>query len=127
MKEQFIDYSYVNQIFVDGLYAFLDYTDPCSLRNTSKEGLLPRRCLRDKEKEFEKRCVQRWSISELAKTISNDPYNPVEDIAYRFALKMYGFACGSSDAKMRNVFSIAAEFIDKEVIGLFREQHGVYP
>lgn len=31
------------------------------------------------------------------------------------------------DVKMRNVFGIAAEFIDKEVIGLFRTEDGVYP
>ena len=127
MNEQLIDYSYTNQAFVDSLYAFLDYTDPCSLRNTPKKGLIPRRCLRDKEKEFEKRCIQRWSISELAKTIAEDPYNPVQDIVYRFALKLYGFACSSSDERMRSVFLIAAEFIDKEVIGLFREADGVYP
>lgn len=127
MNDQLIDYSPINQVFVNGLYAFLDYTDPCLIRNTSKECLILRRSPRDKEKEFEKRCIQRWSISELAKTIANDPYNPVQDIAYRFALKLYGFACSSSDERMRNVFSIAAEFIDKEVIGLFREADGVYP
>ena len=56
-----------------------------------------------------------------------EPDNPVEDVAYRFALKLYGYACTSFDAKMRNVFGIAAEFIDKEVIGLFRTEDGVYP
>ena len=115
------------QAFVDGLYAFLDYTEPDNLRNNIKEGLMVRRYAQDKEKEFEKRCIQRWAISELAKAIAEDPDNPVEDVAYRFALKLYGYACTSFDAKMRNVFGIAAEFIDKEVIGLFRTEDGVYP
>ena len=65
--------------------------------------------------------------TDLAKAIVTDPDNPVEDVAYRFALKLYGYACTSFDAKMRNVFGIAAEFIDKEVIGLFRTEDGVYP
>ena len=115
------------QAFVDGLYAFLDYTEPDNLRNNIKEGLMVRRYAQDKEKEFERRCIQRWAISELAKAIAEDPDNPVEDVAYRFALKLYGYACTSFDAKMRNVFGIAAEFIDKEVIGLFRTEDGVYP
>lgn len=118
---------YERQAFVDGLYAFLDYTEPHNLRNNIKEGLMVRRHAQDKETEFEKRCIQRWAISELAKAIVEDPDNPVEDVAYRFALKLYGYACTSFDAKMRNVFSIAAEFIDKEVIGLFRTEDGVYP
>lgn len=118
---------YERQAFVDGLYAFLDYTEPGNLRNNTKEGLMVRRYAQDKEKEFEKRCIQRWAISELAKAIVEDPDNPVEDVAYRFALKLYGYACTSFDAKMRNVFGIAAEFIDKEVIGLFRTEDGVYP
>lgn len=109
------------------LYAFLDYTEPDNLRNNIKEGLMVCRRTQDKEKEFEKRCIQRWAISELAKAIVEDPDNPVEDVAYRFALKLYGYACTSFDAKMRNVFGVAAEFIDKEVIGLFRTEDGVYP
>lgn len=78
------------QAFVDGLYAFLDYTEPDNLRDNIKEGLMVRRHAQDKEKEFEKRCIQRWAISELAKAIVEDPDNPVEDVAYRFALKLYG-------------------------------------
>ena len=118
---------YERQAFLDGLYAFLDYTEPHNLRNNIKEGLMVRRHAQDKETEFEKRCIQRWAISELAKAIVEDPDNPVEDVAYRFALKLYGYACTSFDAKMRNVFGIAAEFIDKEVIVLFRTEDGVYP
>lgn len=106
---------------------FLDYTEPDNLRNNIKEGLMVCRHAQDKEKEFEKRCIQRWAISELAKAIVEDPDNPVEDVTYRFALKLYGYACTSFDVKMRNVFGIAAEFIDKEVIGLFRTEDGVYP
>ena len=107
---------YEHQAFVDGLYAFLDYTEPDNLRNNIKEGLMVCRHAQDKEKEFEKRCIQRWAISELAKAIVEDP-----------ALKLYGYVCTSFDVKMRNVFGIAAEFIDKEVIGLFRTEDGVYP
>ena len=83
---------YEHQAFVDGMYAFLDYTEPDNLRNNIKEGLMVCRRAQDKEKEFEKRCIQRWAISELAKTIVEDPDNPVEDVAYRFALKLYGYA-----------------------------------
>lgn len=113
---------YEHQAFVDGLYAFLDYTEPDNLRNNIKEGLMVCRHAQDKEKEFEKRCIQRWAISELAKAIVEDPDNLVEDVAYRFALKLYGYVCTSFDVKMRNVFGIAAE-----VIGLFRTEDGVYP
>lgn len=118
---------YERQEFVDGLHAFLDYTDPETFRNHIKEGLVVRHCSQNKEEAFERRCIQRWAISELTKAILDEPENPVEDITYRFALKMYGYACNSPDEKMRTVFSIAAEFIDKEVIGLFRERDGVYP
>ena len=61
---------------------FLDYTEPDNLRNNIKEGLMVRRYAQDKEKEFEKWCIQRWAISELAKAIVEDPDNPVEDVAY---------------------------------------------
>lgn len=118
---------YERQSFVDGLYAFLDYTEPDNLRSNIKEGLMVRRHTQDKMKEFEKRCIQRWAISELAKAIADDPYNPIQDVTYRFALKLYGYACTSRNGKMRNVFGIAAEFIDKEVIGLFRTEDGLYP
>lgn len=118
---------YERQEFVDRLYAFLDYTDPETFRNRIKEGLVMRHCPQSKEDVFERRSIQRWAISELAKAILEEPENSVEDVTYRFALKLYGYACDSPDKKMRNVFSIAAEFIDKEVIGLFRERDGVYP
>ena len=109
---------YEHQAFVDGLYAFLDYTEPDNLRNNIKEGLMVCRRTQDKEKEFEKRCIQSW----------RKPLWKIRTIpSYRFALKLYGYACTSFDAKMRNVFGVAAEFIDKEVIGLFRTEDGVYP
>ena len=86
-----IDYSHCNQAFVDGLWAFLEYTEPNSLRTQQKEGLIVRRCLQ--KGDFEKRCIQRWAISE----------------------------------SMKKVFRIAAEFIDDEVIGIFRTREGIYP
>lgn len=119
------DYSHINQIFVDGLNAFLDYTDPYPLRNTTKEGLVVRR--RSSRKEFEKRSIQRWAISELAKAIANDPYSSVEDTTYQFALKMYRFACDSTNMNVMNIFGTAADFINNNVIALFRERDGIYP
>lgn len=118
---------YERQEFVDGLHAFLDYTDPKTFRNHIKDGLATRRYPQNREKTFERNSIQRWAISELTKAILEEPENSVEDITYRFALRLYGYACNSSDKKMRNVFSIAAEFIDREVIGLFRERDGIYP
>ena len=76
-----IDYSHCNQAFVDGLWAFLEYTEPNSLRTQPKEGLMVRRCLQ--KGDFEKRCIQRWAISELADSIIKNPYEPVEDTTYK--------------------------------------------
>lgn len=125
MSEYVVDYSYCNQAFVDGLTAFLEYTDPDPLRRKTNNDLVVRRCLQ--KKDFEKRCIQRWAISELIEAILDDQYNPVEDIAYRFALKLCRFECNSTDEKMRSIFHIAEDFIEKEVIGLFKEREGVYP
>lgn len=86
---------YERQEFVDGLHAFLDYTDPETFRNHIKEGLVVRHCSQNKEESFERRCIQRWAISELTKAILDEPENSVEDVTYRFALKMYGYACNS--------------------------------
>ena len=121
-----MDYSWCNQAFVDGLYAFLDYTDPDpSKRKPSVNGLAVRKCFQ--KKQFEKRCIQRWAISELIEAILSDPEHPIEDIAYRLALKFCSFAINAPDERVRNTFSIAEEFIEKEVIGLFKKKEGVYP
>ncbi|WP_304947406.1 hypothetical protein [uncultured Parasutterella sp.] len=120
-----IDYSHCNQAFVDGLWAFLEYTEPNSLRTQPKEGLMVRRCLQ--KGDFEKRCIQRWAISELADSISKNPYEPVEDTTYKLALKLYSFEKAAISESMKKVFRIAAEFIDDEVIGIFRTREGIYP
>lgn len=120
-----MDYSWCNQPFIDGLKAFLDYTDPDPSRKKTDGCLAIRRCLQ--KKEFEKRCIQRWAISELIEAIVNDPDHSVEDIAYRLALKLCSFAIDAPDEHTRRIFSIASDFIDKEVIGLFRKEEGVYP
>ncbi len=119
------DYSYYNAIFVDGLKAFLDYTTPHVFDNAVTNGLAIRRRLQ--KSDFEKRCIQRWAISELMESIVNNHQDPVEDTTYKFALKLLSFAAASTNASMRNVFHIAADFIDKEVISLFREKEGIYP
>ena len=41
---------YEHQAFVDGMYAFLDYTEPDNLRNNIKEGLMVCRRAQFKEK-----------------------------------------------------------------------------
>lgn len=64
---------YERQEFVEGLHAFLDYTDPETFRNRIKEGLVVRRCSQNKEEAFERRCIQRWAISELTKAILDEP------------------------------------------------------
>ena len=120
-----MDYSYYNQAFVDGLKAFLDYTAPDSLRNNVKEGLVVRRRLQ--KQDFEKRCIQRWAISQLTESIINNPSEPIEDTTYKLALKLLSFAVNSTNPNVRNVFSIAAAFIEDEVINLFREKAGIYP
>lgn len=119
------DYSYYNAVFVDGLKAFLDYTAPHAFDDTVTNGLVIRRRL--KKGDFEKRCIQRWAISELMDSIINNPQDPVEDTTYKFALKLLSFEVVSTNASMRKVFHIAADFIDKEVIGLFRTKEGMYP
>lgn len=120
-----IDYSYCNAAFVEGLKAFLDYTAPHSFDQELKEGLVVRRCLR--KSDIEKRCIQRWAISELMDSIINNPHDPVEETTYKLALKLVSFAIDSTNASMRKVFYIAADFIEKEVIGLFRAKEGIYP
>ena len=121
-----MDYSWCNQPFVDGLYTFLEYTDPDpSKKIPAMNSLAVRRCIQ--EKEFEKRCIQRWAISELIEAILSDPEHSVEDISYRFALKLCSFAINAPDEGVRNVFNIAADFIEKEVIGIFKKEEGMYP
>lgn len=120
-----IDHSYSNQAFVDGLKAFLDYTDPNPFQNTPKEGLIIRKCLQ--KKETERYYIQRWAISELIELIISNPYNPVEETAYQFALKLLRFETDAVDTSVKNVFSIAEHFIEKEVLDLFRSKAGIYP
>lgn len=119
------DYSCYNAVFVDGLKAFLDYTTPHAFNNAVTNGLIIRRRLQ--KDDFEKRCIQRWAISELMNLIVNNPQDPVEDTTYKFALELLSFAAVSTNASMRKVFHIAADFIDKKVIGLFRTKEGMYP
>ena len=121
-----MDYSWYNQPFVNDLYAFLDYTDPNpSKKKPAINKLAVRRCLQ--KEAFEKRCIQRWAISELIKVILDDPEHSIEDISYRFALKRCSFSIISPDEHVRKVFRIAEDFIEKEVIGFFRNKEGVYP
>lgn len=119
------DYSYYNQAFADGLAKFLDYTDPYPFKHRAKNSLLVQKTL--SKREFEKRSIQRWAISELLEAIMDDPWHPIEDITYRFALKLCSFELTANDPMAKNIFHIAAEFIDKEVINLFRRKEGVYP
>ena len=98
------DYSCYNAVFVDGLKAFLDYTTPHAFDNAVTNGLIIRRRLQ--KDDFEKRCIQRWAISELMNLIVNNPQDPVEDTTYKFALELLSFAAVSTNASMRKVFHI---------------------
>lgn len=120
-----IDYSYINQAFVDGLKVFLDYSAPNPFRNDVKDGLILRR--KPSKEAFEKRCIQRWAISELIDSIINNPNDPVEETTYKLALKFLEFAQTAPTINARMVFAIAGDFLDKKVINLFREREGVYP
>lgn len=120
-----VDYSYANLAFVDGLQAFLDYTEPNAFRENTNEGVMVRKRVR--KEDFEKRCIQRWAISELMDSIAHSPHQSIEDTTYQLALKFLAFAGTANNAGARKVFEIAGDFIDKEVIGLFRNRDGVYP
>lgn len=120
-----IDYSCINQAFVDGLKAFLDYSAPNPFRDDIKDGLMLRGKL--SKQAFEKRCIQRWAISELIDSIINNPNVPVEETTYKLALKFLHFAQTATTASAKMVFYIAGDFLDKKVINLFREREGVYP
>lgn len=120
-----VDYSYANQAFLDGLQAFLDYTEPNAFREIHKEGMMPRKRVR--KEDFEKRCIQRWAISELMESIARNPHQAVEDTTYQLALTFLAFATTAINPSARMVFEVAGNFIDKEVIGLFRNREGVYP
>ena len=120
-----VDYSYANLAFVDGLQAFLDYTEPNAFRENTNEGVMVRKRVR--KEDFEKRCIQRWAISELMDSIAHSPHQSIEDTTYQLALKFLAFAGIATNAGARKVFEIAGDFIDKEVIGLFRNRDGVYP
>lgn len=120
-----VDYSYANQAFVDGLQAFLAYTEPNAFRENTNEGVMVRKRVR--KEDFEKRCIQRWAISELMDSIAHSPHQSIEDTTYQLALKFLAFAGTANNAGARKVFEIAGDFIDKEVIGLFRNREGVYP
>ncbi len=76
---------------------------------------------------FEKRCVQRWAISELINSIIDNPSDPVEETTYRLALKFLHFAQMATTTTAKAVFAIAGDFLDKEVINVFREREGVHP
>lgn len=103
----------------------MDYTEPDSLRSNVKETLIVRQRLR--KQDFEKRCIQRWAIAQLADLISNNPHDTVEDTTYKLALKLLYFAKTATNESVKNVFYIAATFIEDEVIRLFREEEGIYP
>ena len=120
-----VDYSYANQAFIDGLQAFLDYTEPNAFRKFTKDGIMPRKRVR--KEDFEKRCIQRWAISELMDSIGRNPHQAVEDTTYQLALQFLAFAKTATNPSARMVFEVAGDFIDKEVIGLFRNREGVYP
>lgn len=120
-----VDYSYANLAFVDGLQAFLDYTEPNAFRENINDGIMVRKRVR--KEDFEKRCIQRWAISELMDSIAHSPHQPIEDTTYQLALKFLAFAGTATNTEARKVFEIAGDFIDKEVIGLFRNKEGVYP
>ena len=120
-----VDYSYANLAFVDGLQAFLDYTEPNAFRENTNEGVMVRKRVR--KEDFEKRCIQRWAISELMDSIAHSPHQSIEDTTYQLALKFLAFAGTANNAGARKVFEITGDFIDKEVIGLFRNRDGVYP
>lgn len=120
-----VDYSYANLAFVDGLQAFLDYTEPNAFRENTNEGVMVRK--RVGKEDFEKRCIQRWAISELMDSIAHSPHQSIEDTTYQLALKFLAFAGTANNAGARKVFEIAGDFIGKEVIGLFRNREGVYP
>ena len=120
-----IDYSYLNQAFVDGLKAFLDYSAPNAFRDETKEGLVPR--WRLPKEAFEKRCIQRWAISELVDSIVDNPYDSVEETTYKLTLKFLHFAQTAPSTSAKMIFCIAGDFLDNEVINLFRKGEGVYP
>lgn len=101
----------------------MDYTEPDSLRSNVKETLIVRQRLR--KQDFEKRCIQRWAIAQLADLISNNPHDTVEDTTYKLALKLLYFAKTATNESVKNVFYIAATFIEDEVIRLFREKEGI--
>lgn len=120
-----IDYSCFNQAFVDGLKAFLDYSAPNAFPDETKNGLIPRRKL--SKKAFEKRCIQRWAISELVDSILDNPHDSVEETTYKLALKFLQFAQTAPSESEKMIFCIAGDFLDKQVISLFRKAEGVYP
>ena len=72
-----VDYSYANLAFVDGLQAFLDYTEPNAFRENTNEGVMVRKRVR--KEDFEKRCIQRWARSELMYSIAHSPHQSIED------------------------------------------------
>lgn len=59
--------------------------------------------------------------------IIDNPYEPVEETTYKFALKLLHFEKAATNANVKRLFHIAADFIEKEVINLFRMREGVYP
>lgn len=79
------------------------------------------------KEDFEKRCIQRWAISELIDSIINNPYEPIEDTTYKLALKLLEFSMNAANENTRRVFIIAEDFIENEVINLFRAKDGIYP
>ena len=114
-----------NRVFVYMLREFLKQTDPKTIRGVSKERMLiPKK---PTPTDFQKYSIQRWAISELITAILANPCNSAEDTAYRLALTFYKCAYAAVDSRMYEVFHIAAEFVDKEVIGLFRNNRGIYP
>ena len=114
-----------NRVFVYMLREFLKQTDPKTIRGVSKERMLMQK--KPTPTDFQKYSVQRWAISELITAILANPCNSAEDTAYRLALTFYKCAYAAVDSRMYEVFHIAAEFVDKEVIGLFRNNRGIYP
>ena len=117
------DHSYVNEAFIEGLRTFLDYTDPAQI--PPKNGLMVRRHFQ--KEQFEARCIKRWAVSELVDYISVNPCIPVEESTYEFALMLLQFKENAAEASVKKIFAIAEDFIEKEVLDIFKAEEGVYP
>lgn len=74
------------------------------------------------DNNFEELCFSKWAASELINAIMDHPLNSAVDTIEEFAIKMLSYSVLSSNAEVRRIFEIAANFA-YDTLDIFLEEY----